>query len=248
MSECSDLSHSRPFATKALWGARIATVVDPASSIPGWLEAVGVEHIALWADRNRLTEAVALAATHAHAAVIDLDQGIDRAFRLARTLSPSCGVLFIAASIDAATCRQIDQAHWGFRTKDASQGDVLLALRRLVRLCIPDIARLAAHGAQLWRLSPQQAWLLYFNLWCYCDRDIADALSVSVHTVQEYQEDLRKKTGARNKQAYFARLVEVSDASTVKSRRVRTAPGRATAGATIDRERNVLFERRALHG
>lgn len=237
MSECSDLSHTRKAATEALCGARVATVVSPVSSVAAWLDKAGVDHIALWAERDRLTEDVALAASHAQAAVIDLDQGVAPAFRLARALSPSCGVLFIAESIDAATCREIDQAHWGFRTKQASQADFLLALRRLVRLCVPNLARLAAHGAQLWRLSPQQAWLLYFNLWSYCDQDIADALDVSVHTVQEYQQDLRKKTGSRNKQGYFARLLEVIEVSTGMSKR----PGLAAARPSR------LFERRAVH-
>lgn len=235
MSEHSDVSLGKEFAAEALWGARIASVVDPASTIPKWLDASGAERIELWAERDRLTEDTAREATlDVHAIVIDLDQGATRAFRLASMISPPCGVLFTAESIDAATCREIRQVHWGYRSKQASQGDFLLALRRLVRLCIPDLARLAAHGVQLWRLSPQQARVLYYNLWSYTDQEIADALAVSVHTVQEYQEDLRKKTGARNKQAYLACLLEASGACrpsspAAGSRRTRAAPGLSAA-------------------
>lgn len=211
MSEHSDASRGKEFAAEALGGARIARVVDPASAITQWLDASGAECIELWAERNQLTQDTARAATlDAHAIVIDLDQGAARAFRLASMISPTCGVLFTADSIDAATCREIRHVHWGYRSKRASQGDFLLALRRLVRLCIPDLARLAAHGLQRWRLSPQQARVLYYNLWSYSDQEIADALGVSIRTVQEYQEDLRKKTGAHNKKAYLARLLEVS--------------------------------------
>jgi DNA-binding NarL/FixJ family response regulator len=249
MSEYSDVSQSREFAAEALGGARIASVVDPASSIPQWLDASGAERIELWAERDRLTAHSAREATlHAHAIIIDLDLGVARAFRLATMISPPCGVLFIAESIDAATCREIRQVHWGYRSKHASQGDFLLALRRLVRLCVPDLARLAAHGVQMWRLSPQQARVLHYNLWSYCDRDIAAALAVSVHTVQEYQEDLRKKTGARNKQAYLARLLEVSGVpqSAPESRRVRATPG--LAAARVEWTTNAEVEPMRLEG
>src|SRR5262249_6258923 len=152
---------------------RVASVVDPASDIPTWLDASGAERIELWAERDQLTRESAREATlNAHAIVIDLDQNPTRAFGLAAMISPSCGVLFTAESIDAATCRNIRHVHWGYRSKGASRGDFLLAVRRLARLCIPDLARLAAHGVQLWRLSPQQARVLHYNLWSYCDQDI----------------------------------------------------------------------------
>lgn len=232
MSEYSDVPQGKEFAAEALGGARIARVIDPASIISKWLDASGAKCIELWAERNQLTQDTARAATlDAHAIVIDLDQGATRAFRLASMIAPTCGVLFTADSIDAATCREIRHVHWGFRSKRAAQGDFLLALRRLVRLCIPDLARLAAHGVQRWRLSPQQARVLYYDLWSYSDQEIADALSVSLRTVQEYQEDLRKKTGARNKKGYLARLLEVSGAcpsssavNALGSRSERTAP------------------------
>lgn len=234
MSEPSDVSHQVPFTAQALWGAHIASVVDPASSIPQWLEGAGAEHVELWTERGSLSETIAREVTQrAHAIVIDLDADPARAFGLATMVSPSCGVLFTAKSIDAPTCRKIEHAHWGYRSKHTSQGDFLLALRRLARLNVPDPARLVAHAARLWSLSPQQARVLYYNLWSYCDQDIADALDVSIHTVQEYQEGLRKKSGARSKQAYLARLIEVSGTRSAPASRAGVGSRRSTASARV---------------
>jgi len=258
LSEYSDASQVKDFAAEALVGARIASLVDPACTMTKWLDGWGAERIELWAERHQLTPHAARQATlDAHAIVIDLDLGATLALQLASMVAPNCGVLFIAESIDAATCREIRHVHWGYRSKGASQGDFLLALRRLVRLCIPDLARLAAHGAHLWRLSPQQARVLYYNLWSYSDQHIADALGVSIHTLQEYQEDLRKKTGARNKKAYLARLLEVSAAcassrpmKAPESRRVPAAPELAASRFdwTADETEPIGLEKRLFHG
>jgi DNA-binding NarL/FixJ family response regulator len=257
MSEYSEVSQCEQFAAEALCGTRVASVVDPSSIISNWLDATGAERIELWDQRDQLTEATAREATRdAHAVVIDLDLGTARAFRLAGMVSPPCGVLFTAESIDAAIGSKIRHPHWGYRSKQTSRGDFLLALRRVVRLYIPDVARLAAHAVQLWSLSPQQARVLHYNLWSYCDQDIADALDVSIHTVQEYQNGLRKKSGARSKQGYLARLLEVS--GTQQAPLPPTA-ARRSRGASASRARTAervatrdyaraLVETHELHG
>ena len=54
----------------------------------------------------------------------------------------------------------------------------------------------------------QLSRLLYYNLWSYSDQEIADAMGLSRHTIQEYQDELRRRTGVRTKHAYLRRLLE----------------------------------------
>lgn len=202
--------HSNHLMQQLLSGTRIACVVEPDSSVLSWLEQAGASCRVLWDQRHNLRDAFAREATKdAAVLVIDLDIGITRALDIAAAASPSCAVLFIAAAIDAAVCERISRVHWGFRSKSASRADFLSAVKRLLRLHLPDMTRIAARAVRMWNLPPQQARVLYYNLWSYADQDIADALEVSIHTVQEYQDELRRKTGARSKQSYLARLHEL---------------------------------------
>lgn len=73
---------------------------------------------------------------------------------------------------------------------------------------VPDFRMLTAQATRRWLLSRQQSRLLYYNLWSLSNQEIADTMGVSVHTVQDYQRELRKKTGARAKDGYLRRLLE----------------------------------------
>ena len=52
--------------------------------------------------------------------------------------------------------------------------------------------------------------MLFYNLWSHSDREIADAIGISVHTVQEHQNGLRRRTGVRTKYGYLRRLAETA--------------------------------------
>jgi len=228
---------------QALSGARIVCLTTPESVIQGWLQEFGAR-VVLWSDRVSLTDSMVRDQTRdACAIVIDLDLGISPGFHIADMVAPLCGVLFTAESLDLDTCRRIHHAHWGYRSKRASREDFVLATRRLAHLCVPDIARIAARAVSIWKLSPQQARVLYYDLWSYCDQDIADALDLSIHTVQEYQEELRRKTGARGKQAYLARLLEVSGTppplSPVRRQKQDTCDGNRALTRSYTRSRAV---------
>jgi DNA-binding NarL/FixJ family response regulator len=58
------------------------------------------------------------------------------------------------------------------------------------------------------KLSPQQERVFWLNLWGYADQEIAEALTIQLHTVQDYQLALRRKTGARSKASYLRLLLE----------------------------------------
>ena len=58
------------------------------------------------------------------------------------------------------------------------------------------------------KLSRQQERLLWLNLWGYSDQQIAKALGIQLHTVQDYQLALRRKTGVRSKAGYLRLVLE----------------------------------------
>jgi DNA-binding CsgD family transcriptional regulator len=68
------------------------------------------------------------------------------------------------------------------------------------------------------KLSRQLARLLWLNLWGYSDQEIADALQVSLHTVQDYQYALRRKTKVRSKGGYLRLLADAARASSESER------------------------------
>jgi DNA-binding NarL/FixJ family response regulator len=125
----------------------------------------------------------------------------------------SCAPLIAAANPDAVLLERVQELGAGFVSKTAPKADFLFAARSLVRLAAPEVRRLAARAARLWKLPPQQSRLLYYNLWGYSDRDIADALSISIKTAQQYQEELRRKTGVKSKHGYLRRLLTVAGES-----------------------------------
>jgi len=142
-------------------------------------------------------------------ALIDADAHADWE-RIAELLPRECGALVVSRTADADLLRSVLACRGGYVSIDAPQADFVFAALRLIHLAVPDLARLAARSARLWGLSPQLTRLLHYNLWGYSDRDIADALSISLKTAQQYQEELRRKTGVKTKQAYLRRMLTLA--------------------------------------
>jgi DNA-binding CsgD family transcriptional regulator len=196
-----------------LHGRQIAWAVAPDTELPHleWLVAAGATCSPLWSRGNGLAIGGApAAAADVDALVVDLDIGVEQALRIGAGCAAPC--VFLAERLTAPVCMRIDRSHWRVRSKAASRHDFLMVISQAICLPVPDMDRMAAKAARLWDLPRQQARVLAYNLWSYSDQDIADALDVSVHTVQEYQGELRRKTGARTKQSYLARLLELSGA------------------------------------
>ena len=95
-----------------------------------------------------------------------------------------------------------------FLSRSAGEADFMFRLKNATKLSVPSMRRLAANASKLWNLPRQLSRLLYFNLWSYSDQEIADAMGLSRHTIQEYQDELRRRTGVRTKHAYLRRLLE----------------------------------------
>lgn len=141
--------------------------------------------------------------------LIDADAHADWE-RLVDLLPRECSALVVSRTADAELLRRVMARHAGYISVDAAQADFVFTVCSVIHLAAPDLARLAARGARLWALSPQLTRLLHYNLWGYSDRDIADALSISLKTAQQYQEELRRKTGVKTKQAYLRRLLTLA--------------------------------------
>jgi DNA-binding NarL/FixJ family response regulator len=119
-----------------------------------------------------------------------------------------CATLIVCASADEALLRRVLEKHAGYIAKSAAPPDFVFSVYTRVRMAgAPDLDRLVGRASRLWALSPQLKRVLHHNLWGYSDRDIADALSISLKTTQQYQEELRRKTGVKTKQGYLRRLL-----------------------------------------
>jgi len=127
---------------------------------------------------------------------------------LVRELPSVCRALVVTASADAELLRRVLEMRAGYIAKSAPPADFVFCVYNLVRMAgAPDLDRLVGRAARLWALSPQLKRVLHHNLWGYSDRDIADALSIGLKTTQQYQEELRRKSGVKTKQGYLRRLL-----------------------------------------
>jgi DNA-binding NarL/FixJ family response regulator len=127
---------------------------------------------------------------------------------LARELPPVCRALVMTSRADAELLRRVLEMRAGYCAKSAGPADFVFCVYNLVRMAgAPDLDRLVGRAARLWALSPQLKRVLHHNLWGYSDRDIADALSIGLKTTQQYQEELRRKSGVKTKQGYLRRLL-----------------------------------------
>lgn len=127
---------------------------------------------------------------------------------LVSELPSVCRALIVCARADAELLRRVLDRHAGYIAKSAAPADFVFSVYNHGRMAgAPDLDRLVGRAARLWALSPQLKRVLHHNLWGYSDRDIADALSISLKTTQQYQEELRRKTGVKTKQGYLRRLL-----------------------------------------
>jgi DNA-binding CsgD family transcriptional regulator len=141
-------------------------------------------------------------------AVIDTTLGGAR--EVLKRLPPGCGVVLLAdgASTDAAELADRTQA--AIVLQDAPRADFLFEVQRSAQLQVPSIEYLVGRAERLWKLPPQQARVLFYNLLSHSDREIAGAIGISVHTVQEHQNGLRRRTGVRTKHGYLRCLAELA--------------------------------------
>jgi DNA-binding NarL/FixJ family response regulator len=182
-------------------------VGDPKSSQLGWLAAAGARVI----KAENTEEARAAAADESNvidAAVLDADWPSLGWAGLARDLPKSCAIVVLSDKPDPTLLDAIQSVRADFLSRSASEADFMFRLKTATKLSVPSMRRLAANASKLWSLPRQLSRLLYYNLWSYSDQEIADAMGLSRHTIQEYQDELRRRTGVRTKHAYLRRLLE----------------------------------------
>lgn len=182
-------------------------VGDPKAPQLAWLAAAGARVIK--AERPEETKAAtAEDAAAIDVAVLDADWPGLGWVGVARELPRSCAVLVLSDRADAALLDTVCAARAEFLSRSATETDFVFRLKSATKLAVPSMKRLAANASKLWNLPRQLSRLLYFNLWSYSDQEIADAMGLSRHTIQEYQDELRRRTGVRTKHAYLRRLLE----------------------------------------
>ena len=175
----------------------------------GWLAAAGARVI----KAERAEDARTAAPEDANGngvdvAVLDADSPGLGWVGVARDLPRTCTVLVLSDRADPALLETICAMRAEFLSRSASEADFVFRLKSSTKLAVPSMRRLAANASKLWNLPRQLSRLLYFNLWSYSDQEIADAMGLSRHTIQEYQDELRRRTGVRTKHAYLRRLLE----------------------------------------
>ena len=182
-------------------------VGDPRAPQVGWLTAAGARVIR--AERSEEARAATSEdAASVEIAVIDADWPGVGWIGLARDLPRSCGLIVISDRSDSDLLEAIAAARADFVSRAATEADFVFRIKSATKLAVPSMRRLAANASKLWNLPRQLSRLLYFNLWSYSDQEIADAMGLSRHTIQEYQDELRRRTGVRTKHAYLRRLLE----------------------------------------
>jgi DNA-binding NarL/FixJ family response regulator len=182
-------------------------VGDPRSPQLGWLTAAGAR--VLKAERAEDARAITLEdPTAVDAAVLDADWPAIGWVGLARDLPRSCALLVLSDKPDASLLETISAVRAEFLSRSAAEADFVFRIKTATKLAVPSLRRLAANASKLWNLPRQLSRLLYYNLWSYSDQEIADAMGLSRHTIQEYQDELRRRTGVRTKHAYLRRLLE----------------------------------------
>lgn len=139
-----------------------------------------------------------------------IDTALAAAKAVLKRLPPGCGVVWLAdgASTHAAELADCTQA--AIVLQDAPRADFLFEVQRSAQLQVPSIEYLVGRAERLWKLPPQQTRVLFYNLLSHSDREIARAIGISVHTVQEHQNGLRRRTGVRTKHGYLRCLAELA--------------------------------------
>jgi DNA-binding NarL/FixJ family response regulator len=182
-------------------------VGDPRSPHLGWLAAAGARVVKV--ERGEDARAATVDdPTAFDAAVLDADWPGTGWAGLARDLPRSCALVVLSDRADVGLLDAIAAARADFLSRSAGEADFVFRIKSATKLAVPSLRRLAANASKLWNLPRQLSRLLYYNLWSYSDQEIADAMGLSRHTIQEYQDELRRRTGVRTKHAYLRRLLE----------------------------------------
>ena len=182
-------------------------VGDGKSTQAGWLESAGAQVLTA-ASAEEARSACEKDPTAIDAAVVEADYSGAGWLGVARDLPGSCALLVIAHDVEPSLLETIVTVRGDVLSKAATQADFLFRVKNITKLSVPSMRRLAANATKLWSLPRQLSRLLYYNLWSYSDQEIADAMGLSRHTIQEYQDELRRRTGVRTKHAYLRRLLE----------------------------------------
>lgn len=155
---------------------------------------------------HRMVELILQDRAHFDLVLIDADSACDWE-QTVQCFQGECWTLVVASAADVQLLHRILGLRASYVSKRTPQPDFVFAVHGLLRATVPDLTRVAACGARMWSLSPHLARVLSYNLWGYSDRDIADAMSISLKTAQQYQDELRRKTGVKTKQSYLRRLL-----------------------------------------
>lgn len=137
-----------------------------------------------------------------------IDTALNGANEVLRRLAPGCGVVLVAERASTDTAELADRKQAAILLQGAPRADFLFEVQRSARLQVPSIEYLVGRAERLWKLPPQQARVLFHNLLSHSDREIARAIGISVHTVQEHQNGLRRRTGVRTKHGYLRCLAQ----------------------------------------
>jgi DNA-binding NarL/FixJ family response regulator len=186
---------------------QVLYVGDPHLPQLGWLSAAGARVIR--AQTSEEARAIALEdPSVVDVAVLDAEWPQVGFVGVVRDLPPSCTPIVISARSEVSLLDSIGALRAEYVSKGATEADFIFRVKNVTKLAVPSMRRLAANATKLWSLPRQLSRLLYFNLWSYSDQEIADAMGLSRHTIQEYQDELRRRTGVRTKHAYLRRLLE----------------------------------------
>jgi DNA-binding CsgD family transcriptional regulator len=139
-----------------------------------------------------------------------VDTGLDGASEVLSCLGSRCGIVLLAESAGSGAAELADRAQAAIVLQDAPRADFLFEVRRAAQLQVPSIAYLVGRAERRWKLPPQQARVLSHNLLSHSNLEIARAIGISVHTVQEHQKGLRRRTGARTKHDYLRCLAQLA--------------------------------------
>lgn len=190
-----------------LKAVNVLFVGDPRAPQLGWLTGAGAR--VLRAERSDAALTIANEDPAAiEVAVLDADWPGTGWVGLARDLPRSTALLVVSDQAEPALLDSAIAMRADYISRSAAESDFVFRVRAATRLSVPSMRKLATNAAKLWNLPRQLSRLLYFNLWSYSDQEIADAMGLSRHTIQEYQDELRRRTGVRTKHAYLRRLLE----------------------------------------
>lgn len=187
---------------------------ERATDLSGWLMDAGARvSLCTTAEARRLSDVAFLAYSKRFDLVV-LGAGTPAArhLELAERLALRCAALVLVDAPDRGLLERIYLLGGTYRHKDTNQEDFLLAACQALDNGFPNLERICAYAAHVWRLPPQLQRVLQLDLWSFTDDEIAKTMSLSVHTVQEYQEALRRRTGARSKHGHLRQLLQLRGA------------------------------------